>query len=272
MQNTISPGSIVAAPPPARVPQARPRVNAKNPDLRALTSITWAAVKKVNAPPEFFSRESSIIHIPASSTADKISCQPVGVDRLKWWLTQRIDFFQDKNGIQIPARPPLDLLRNMLATPDPPLPHLIGIVRHPLFGSDGALQTEPGYSPATQRYYVPDRGLVVPAISGYPTQQEIDQAKANILEELLGDFPFVDDPSRAHTVAALLLPFVRPMITGPTPLHLIWKPKAGTGATLLAETLCLPSCGSPSLITVSKDEDERRRTILAILSFRGPRR
>ena len=38
-------------------------------------------------------------------------------------------------------------LKNVLATPDPALPVLAGIVTAPVFGSDGTLITEPGYHP-----------------------------------------------------------------------------------------------------------------------------
>jgi hypothetical protein len=64
-----------------------------------------------------------------------------------------------------------------------------------------------------------------------------------LLEELLHDFPFVDDASKAHTVALMLLPFVRDLIAGPTPLHAIDAPAAGTGKGLLAETVCYVSRG-----------------------------
>jgi hypothetical protein len=55
------------------------------------------------------------------------------------------------------------------------------------------------------------------------------------------------------------------MIEGPTPLHLISKPKAGTGATLLAEVIGVLTCDTPSLQSVPTDEAERRRSLLAVL-------
>jgi len=48
-----------------------------------------------------------------------------------------------------------------------------------------------------------------------------------LFNELLGDFPFVDEASRAHTLALMLEPFVRPLIKGPTPLYLIDAPTRG---------------------------------------------
>ncbi len=244
---------------------SRPRVNAKNPDLRVLTLKTWEAIEKVNDPPELFKRQNAIVHIAPASASESVGCLPVGADLLRWWLTDRLDFFENKNHTEISALPPSHLLANLLVTPNLPLPHLIGIVRHPIFAEDGTLHVEPGYSAQTQRYFAPDSTLTLRSVSLRPNSSEIEEAKKMLLKELLGDFPFVDDSSVAHALAALLLPFLRPLIHGPTPLHLIWKPKAGTGATLFAQVLCIPSCGAPSTISVAQQEEERRRTILAAL-------
>ena len=53
----------------------------------------------------------------------------------------------DPNGDLVPTTPPAVLLKNLLATPDPALPVLAGIVTAPVFGKDGTLITEPGLSP-----------------------------------------------------------------------------------------------------------------------------
>ena len=242
---------------------SRPRVNAKNPDLNALTLNTWNAIMQANDPPELFNREGTIVHIPSPQGSELITCQPADMNRLRWWLTKRLYFFQTKSDTEIPARPPNDLLTNLLATPNPPLPKLVGVVRHPIFAQDGTLQVEPGYSARTQRYYVPDAALLLRPVSPRPTPQEIEQAKQTLLGELLVDFSFVGDSSVAHALGALLLPFVRPLV-GPTPLHLISKHKAGSGATLLAEVLCIPSGGFVK-ITLPQQEEERRRTLLSVL-------
>jgi putative DNA primase/helicase len=68
-----------------------------------------------------------------------------------------------------------------------------------------------------------------------PSPAEIAAARQLICEDLLGDFPFTGDAERAHVVALLLLGFLRGMIDGPTPLHLIEKPTPGTGATLMVD-------------------------------------
>ena len=72
----------------------------------------------------------------------------------------------------------------------------------------------------------------VPSISSCPSQRGIERARALWLTELMGDFPFVSDAERAHALGLGLLPFLRDLISGPTPLHLIEKPSPGTGAGL----------------------------------------
>jgi hypothetical protein len=81
-----------------------------------------------------------------------------------------------------------------------------------------------------------------------------------------GEFPFVDEPDRAHAVALLLLPFVRDMIPDPTPNHLIEAPCPGSGKGLLADVLMLPSLGrNVSLVAEARDDDEWRKRISAAL-------
>ena len=84
--------------------------------------------------------------------------------------------------------------------------------------------------------------------------------------ELLGDFPFVSDAERAHALALLLLPLVRGLVDGPTPMHVIDKPAPGTGGSLLAELVVLVATGRRSAsMTEGRDEDEWRKRVTAKL-------
>ena len=68
----------------------------------------------------------------------------------------------------MPAYPPPVLLKNVLATPDPALPVLAGIVTAPVFGNNGTLITEPGYHPAARLLYEPAPGFQLAAIPERP--------------------------------------------------------------------------------------------------------
>lgn len=65
----------------------------------------------------------------------------------------------------------------------------------------------------------------------------------------------------------MILPFVRSIIDGQTPLHLIESPVQGTGKTLLAKTCLVPALGLlPSATPMSREEEEVRKTITSMLS------
>src|SRR5262249_854336 len=127
--------------------------------------------------------------------------------------------------------------------------------------ADGGLYMTPGYNPASELYYEPPRGFRISQVPAHPNSQDITNARTLILE-MIQDFPFVGDAERAHAIAALLLPFVRQSIDGPTPLHLFEKPSPGTGATLLIQALAYVSIGrDPAMMTEGRDEDEWRKRI-----------
>src|SRR5207244_6108970 len=76
--------------------------------------------------------------------------------------------------------------------------------------------------------------------------------------------PCESGSSGAQSIGASVLPFVRPLIDGPTPLHGIFKPRAGAGAGLLAE-LSAGIFSYPKLLPLPDSESEVQRTILSTL-------
>jgi hypothetical protein len=158
------------------------------------------------------------------------------------------------------------VIKSLLATPDPALPVLAGIVTAPVFGRNGSLLTEPGYHPDARLLYHPPPGFSLPPIPAKPSAEEIAAARSLLLDELLGDFPFTGEAERAHALCLLLLGFVRPMIEGPTPLHMIEKPTPGTGATLMVDAIATVLTGSSaSVMTEGRDDDEWRKRLTAKL-------
>ena len=101
-----------------------------------------------------------------------------------------------------------------------------------------------------------------------PTARQVDAARELLLDDLLVDFPFATESDRAHAIAALLLPFVRRMIDGPTPLHLIESPSPGTGKSLLAKAISKITLAKKDAesIPLAKDEGENAKKITSILS------
>lgn len=100
-----------------------------------------------------------------------------------------------------------------------------------------------------------------------PTHQEVADARDYLLDNLFSDFPFTDAASRAHVVSLLLLPFVRQLISGPTPIHAIDAPSEGTGKSLLMDVCSLIWNGESKARTTPepRGDDEWAKTILSSL-------
>jgi putative DNA primase/helicase len=157
------------------------------------------------------------------------------------------------------------MVQDMLAYREPPLPVLRRITKTPVFTPDGKLHTTPGYHESACIYYAPTDGFNMPEVSESPTFDEVKKAK-ECVDDIICDFPFVSSADRAHAVALLLLPFVRDLIDGPTPIHLIESPSPGSGKSLLADALLRPAVGnSISVLTHTSDDDEMRKRITSLL-------
>ena len=243
-----------------------PEINASEQDLNILTAETWAAIHKANNPPVLFRRAGRIVRVEPDDDGRPV-IQTVTLDRMRYRLAEVAEWYRPtQKGDRLPAKPPGDLIKNILATPNPELPVLAGIVEVPVFGKDGSLLEEPGYHAGSRTLYAPPPGFQLPALPRNPSRQDLQRARSLVLDDLLVDFPFVGDADRAHAVALLLLPLVRNLITGPTPLHLIEKPKPGTGATLLVEVIVLVATGrGVSIMPLAPSEGEMNYTITAAL-------
>jgi putative DNA primase/helicase len=237
----------------------RPQLRADNGDLAHATRLAWEELLAANNPPWLFRSGGR----PAWAVRDDDGlpmAQPLTEDRLRSVLAQLVDWRKlSRAGELIPAHPPAGVIKSVLATPDPSLPVLAGIATTPVFGRNGELITEPGYHSAARLLYDPPKGFVVPPLPEKPTPSDISAARAFLLDDLLGDFPFTSAAERAHALALLLVGFVRAMIDGPTPLHLIEKPTQGTGATLLVDAISVIATGHRASVMVEGSDDEEWR-------------
>ncbi|MGH6813689.1 MAG: hypothetical protein ACREDM_15565 [Methylocella sp.] len=161
---------------------------------------------------------------------------------------------------------PAAVVKSILSTPDPSLPVLAGITMTSVFGLGGERLNKPGYHADARLHYDPPPGFVLPIVPAKPTPSNIASARQLILEDLLGDFPFTGDAEKAHALSLLLTGFVRAMMDGSTPLHLIEKPTPGTGATLIVDAVAMiVTGGGVSVMVEGRDDEEWRKRITAKL-------
>jgi len=186
--------------------------------------------------------------------------------RVASWYRRGID------GALVATYPPVPVVTDVQSLGHwPDIPPLKGIVEAPTFGPDGSLLTAPGYHPSAQLWFHCEPGFAVPPVSQTPSADEVRAARDLLLDELLRDFPFVDEASRAHALAAMLLPFVRDLVDGLTPLHVVEAPTPGTGKGLLVEVICIPATGrGAEVMAEGRDDDEWRKRITAALVKGSP--
>lgn len=185
-------------------------------------------------------------------------------------LVRVADWFTERDGKEGPSRsattPPHDLARDVLAFPPRGLVELDGVVSTPVFGSDGALLSAPGYHAGDRLWLRVDPRLGVVEVPASPTREHVAAARQLLETELLADFPWAGDSDRAHMLAALLLPFARRLVDGCTPLHVIEAPTAGSGKGLLAKLVGLVTTGElVQSRTLPSDDDEIRKALTAEL-------
>jgi putative DNA primase/helicase len=131
----------------------------------------------------------------------------------------------------------VELVRSMVN--EWPFPPLAGLISTPTLRPDGSILAVEGYDDQTGLFLT---GLPkMPLIPDRPSEQDTVEA-VGLLDELLAEFPFASDASRSVGLSGLITPIVRGA-TGPVPMHLIVKPKPGTGGSYLVDIASMIATG-----------------------------
>lgn len=197
-----------------------------------------------------------------------------GVDRdqLAVYLEPHLEFYVKTKEDDYKSVPFDDkVLREVAASYNWYCPELEGFAALPYFNKSAVLVRKDGYDNSSKIYLKPAIDLATLNVPSNPTKEQIAESVRLIMEEVYGDFPFNDgadgDPlgrgSRASLLAMLLHPFVRPMVNGPTPIYLVSKPTAGTGATKLIQTALMINSGRDDIegMTEAQGEEECQKKI-----------
>ncbi len=245
----------------------RPSVCVTQGNLDRMSNRAWQALASANEErPVLFRRSNKPVRVERIDGGDTVIIRDLDRDRLRHHAAGAIRWYQMKEGRPNPVKPPVEVIADMLAHPDIPLPVLERVVTVPVFAPDGTLQTAAGYHPAARVYHEPPADLTIPHIPSHPSNAEVEGARALLLDDLLADFPFADDAGKAHALALALLPLVRDLIDGPTPMHLFEAAKAGTGKGLLVRVLTMLTTGTGAAETpLSNREEELQKKLLAVL-------
>jgi len=144
-----------------------------------------------------------------------------------------------------------------------PFPVLQGIVNAPTLRADGSILQVPGYDSASGLIFEPG-GVEFPPIPDRPTKDQAVTALAEF-EPLFAGFPFVDEAAKAVVWSGILSGLVGQMLPS-IPLHAFDAPTAGSGKSLLAETIGAIVLGfKPSLMNQGKEEAEDEKRLATAL-------
>ncbi len=184
------------------------------------------------------------------------------------WLREKLALSaiwmkEGKNGVY-PINPPTEHATALLARIGEWLaPVLRGVVSCPTMRADGTILQEPGYDASSGLLFEPG-SIVFPAVPEKPSRDDAEQA----LSELKRPFREYSLPTRADwavLLAAVLTSVIRRILPS-APLFAIDAPTAGSGKTLLCETIGIIASGyKPTIISQGKTPEEDEKRLSSIL-------
>jgi len=240
-------------------------ISVTNRHLRDITSDALQAMYESNKPEHIFIRSGMITRVRSDEKG-----QPF-IEILKEYTIRGIlarccDFVRFSTKVnKIPISPPLDVVRDIISLDNLRFPPLLGITEIPMMRADGTLINNLGYDTRSSLYYIPSPELRMLHIPDNPSKGDLKNA-VDLVLELICDFPFDCEASKANAIAILFTIILRPMIDGPVPFTIIDKPQAGTGASLLAEVISIITSGrAAAMMTAQKDDEGWRKVIISLL-------
>jgi hypothetical protein len=221
----------------------------------------WEKLSETNKPdhPQTVGKFGRLCHFGRNDATGKLELHEHDADTMRDRLSKRLVpikaqalgpnwVFPDEVKIaRFPKDAIMALIKRPLSTLDEiaHVPRIDRIVDVPVFAADGTLVDRPGQNETARVYYDG------PAIQGLAEDWDDDEVRRDdvrvardlIMRDLLGDFPFADEASRAHAMSMVLEQFARALIDGPTPAYVVIAAEQGTGKSLLTQACLLPSCG-----------------------------
>lgn len=249
---------------------AQRRENAIQVNDRQLSDVvsdTLDALQASNDDPTLFVRGGVLVRVVADENGQKVisevdNAAMLGIlsDVACWQAITETDKGERARDVY----PPREVITAILGRGSWSFPGLLGIVSAPTVGKDGTIHADQGYSPKTRLYFTGGIELG----DTRPLPNNVEWAKSLILDDLLIDFPFRDDASKAHAVSYMITPFVRDLIDGPTPPHMVDAPSAGTGKGLLINACAMAFLGhdAPSMPSAKDDDEWRKRITTALMA------
>jgi Bifunctional DNA primase/polymerase, N-terminal len=273
-------GSISLPPPhPPRQQTPPPSEDARRPTIRVFPGLRHTAADQsldamTLARVEFFQRDRSLVRAATTKakTADgKIieigAILPVTNPMLAREMGKAAEWERVlKTGEIMRIDPPREVVDQVAAMAGEwPFPPITGIIATPTMRPDGSLLTRQGYDEATGLVLISPPAM--PVIPQSPTRLDADRA-LELLQSLLTEFPFADEPSRSVALSMILTPVLRGALLPAVPMHVATAPQPGSGKSFLGDIASAVSTGErcPVIAVAPNPEETEKRLVGAALS------
>lgn len=243
---------------------AKPRIRLDDGKLHDWANRVWAELVAAN---DELSPQVVLHGSHLSFVADG-QLRPHSLDTLRDRASEIMDFEawrgQGNNRALVLVKPDRDIITTLLSRGADSLedvPVVDAVVRYPVVGKHGRFVKTPGYDAEARVIYLPDAALEGITIPDDPSVDDLEEARS-LIDGLLYDFVWADDASKAHAVARMVEPMIKPSLTGPTPIHISDASNPGAGKSYLDELVLIPTCGAVEPTPLSAKEEERRKLLL----------
>lgn len=253
----------------------RPTIQVQKGELHKIATEAEAAL--IRAETQFFARGGQLVRpiVDHGKTRKGFDTQLVRITRVG--LDTMVDHmsrsaawskFDGRRKALVPIDPPKDVASIVLARDGEwRFPTICGVISTQTLRPNGSLLAAPGYDAATRLLL--HNPPPIPRIETSPTRDDA-QGALDLLDSLLGEFPFVDAASRSVALSALITPVVRGAMPV-APLHAMTAPAAGTGKSYIVDIASAIATGDlpDSLAVAAKDEETEKRLDGALLDGRS---
>ncbi|RJP77988.1 MAG: hypothetical protein C4524_07320, partial [Candidatus Zixiibacteriota bacterium] len=266
------PGAPKPGPPGGPEPPegSLPQVIITHRFLQEKSGESLAALEQGNDPPVIFVRTGALARVLKDEN-NSPHIDTLSDMALRGLLCRRALFYKQTAQGLLPASPPMEIPRDIMALGDWSFPPLEGVTGIPIFRPDGSVCRTPGYDPATRLYYAADPDLEqMPELLEDPDAEIVTMFKEMLLD-IYCDLPFAEEADKANALALLCTLPLRPAIAGLIPMAVITAPTPGTGKSLLADVIALMGTGKVAPMEgLSNTDDETRKLITSLLDKASP--
>lgn len=259
-----------------------PVVSVGQDDFNETVALCWSRLTALNTTRQtYFQIGDAMVRLLPPNEEGVITTERLDAEKVWSELNEHVNWIkppQREGGTPRVVTASTDVAKQLLNQSNLRFPDLEGFVNSPFFTKDGELIATRGYHPGAKVFYSPPADFVLADIPEHPTIEDVKDSLSKIMDHVLVDFPFHDGDksttggraSKAHAIALLLQQFMRKMIPGHLPYSFVQKPDAGTGASLMIQSLMRIALGRDVAAKTETEPNEMRKQLTTFLLTREP--